>query len=88
MTCSIHPRYKHEVAYRLALGARAVAYGEQNVVFQGPFPTRTTLHSMSKELTIEFDANINVKNNTGFDVRTLLLRLTYVMGLLRHMHAL
>nr|XP_046149394.1 sialate O-acetylesterase-like [Oncorhynchus gorbuscha] len=35
---SIHPRDKQDVAYRLSLGARAVAYGEEGVSFQGPFP--------------------------------------------------
>ncbi|CAB1348040.1 unnamed protein product [Coregonus sp. 'balchen'] len=36
----IHPRDKQDVAYRLSLGARAVAYGEEGVSFQGPFPNR------------------------------------------------
>ncbi|XP_026143438.1 sialate O-acetylesterase isoform X2 [Carassius auratus] len=39
---SIHPEDKQDVAYRLVLGARAVAYG-QNVSFQGPFPTHAVL---------------------------------------------
>uniref|UniRef100_A0A8C9U036 Sialic acid acetylesterase n=1 Tax=Scleropages formosus TaxID=113540 RepID=A0A8C9U036_SCLFO len=40
---SIHPRYKHDVALRLTLGARAMAYGEKNVSFQGPFPAKIWL---------------------------------------------
>ncbi|XP_042656554.1 LOW QUALITY PROTEIN: sialate O-acetylesterase [Tyto alba] len=36
---SIHPRDKQNVAHRLQLGARAVAYGEKDMVFQGPYPT-------------------------------------------------
>ncbi|XP_072248958.1 sialate O-acetylesterase isoform X5 [Leuresthes tenuis] len=35
---TIHPRDKQDVAYRLTLGARAVAYGEKDVPFLGPFP--------------------------------------------------
>ncbi|XP_014871091.1 sialate O-acetylesterase [Poecilia latipinna] len=35
---TIHPRDKQDVAYRLTLGARAVAYGEKGISFQGPFP--------------------------------------------------
>ncbi|NWX69594.1 SIAE acetylesterase, partial [Alca torda] len=40
---SIHPRDKQNVAHRLQLGARAVAYGEKELVFQGPYPTRAVL---------------------------------------------
>ncbi|KAM7083004.1 sialate O-acetylesterase isoform 1-T1 [Ciconia maguari] len=40
---SIHPRDKQNVAHRLHLGARAVAYGEKDLVFQGPYPTRAVL---------------------------------------------
>ncbi|KFV84939.1 Sialate O-acetylesterase, partial [Struthio camelus australis] len=39
----IHPRDKRNVAHRLHLGARAVAYGEKGLVFQGPYPTRATV---------------------------------------------
>ncbi|KAJ8400354.1 hypothetical protein AAFF_G00397370 [Aldrovandia affinis] len=40
---SIHPRDKQDVAHRLTLGARAVAYGEKGVSFQGPFPVKVLL---------------------------------------------
>ncbi|NXA06663.1 SIAE acetylesterase, partial [Sapayoa aenigma] len=40
---SIHPRDKQNVAHRLLLGARAVAYGDKHLVFQGPYPTRAIL---------------------------------------------
>ncbi|XP_052239508.1 sialate O-acetylesterase-like isoform X3 [Dreissena polymorpha] len=39
---SNHPRYMYDIAERLALAGRAVAYGEQGLDFQGPFPTRIT----------------------------------------------
>ena len=35
----IHPRFKQDVAERLVLGALHVAYGHNDVTFQGPFPT-------------------------------------------------
>ncbi|XP_041918641.1 sialate O-acetylesterase-like [Alosa sapidissima] len=35
---TIHPRFKQDVAYRLTLGARTIAYGEKGISYQGPFP--------------------------------------------------
>ncbi|KAJ8280937.1 hypothetical protein GJAV_G00061270 [Gymnothorax javanicus] len=48
---SIHPRDKQDVAYRLTLGARAVAYGEKGVPFQGPFPANIQLSGDSLNIT-------------------------------------
>ena len=62
---SIHPRDKETIASRLALAGRAVAYG-QDVDFQGPFPTSFSLSGNS--LTIEYDDDLEVKNNEGFEV--------------------
>ncbi|OWF44707.1 sialate O-acetylesterase-like [Mizuhopecten yessoensis] len=64
---SIHPRFKHDVASRLALSALGVAYHQSGLEFQGPFPSdyRLTGHS----LNIEYDqgrvpimVNANVSN--------------------------
>lgn len=54
----IHPRYKRDVAYRLYLGARAIAYGETGVVFQGPFPKHLQLQD--KELSIVYSQELAV----------------------------
>lgn len=43
--CSIHPRDKQDVAHRLVLGARAVAYEETGVSFQGPFPSQVQIEN-------------------------------------------
>ncbi|XP_010076573.1 PREDICTED: sialate O-acetylesterase, partial [Pterocles gutturalis] len=51
---SIHPRDKQNVAYRLHLGARAVAYGEKNLVFQGPSPTRAVLEVTKGQLNVPY----------------------------------
>ncbi|XP_067909849.1 sialate O-acetylesterase [Heterodontus francisci] len=56
---TIHPRYKQDVAYRLYLGARAVAYGETAVVFQGPFPKGLQLQN-NTELTIIYTQELTV----------------------------
>ncbi|XP_078386788.1 sialate O-acetylesterase [Cetorhinus maximus] len=66
---TIHPRYKQDVAYRLHLGARAVAYGEKAVVFQGPFPNDLQLKN-STELTITYTQELTVLelSNDVFEV--------------------
>ncbi|XP_071625267.1 sialate O-acetylesterase isoform X1 [Heliangelus exortis] len=51
---SIHPRDKQNVAHRLHLGARAMAYGEKNLVFQGPYPTRAFLEVTRALLNITY----------------------------------
>ncbi|XP_072342970.1 sialate O-acetylesterase [Scyliorhinus torazame] len=56
---TIHPRYKQDVAYRLYLGAQAVAYGETAVVFQGPFPKGLQLKN-STELIITYTQELTV----------------------------
>ncbi|XP_051895646.1 sialate O-acetylesterase [Pristis pectinata] len=55
----IHPRYKQEVAYRLYLGALAIAYGEAGIVFQGPFPKYFQLKN-STELRITYSQELAV----------------------------
>lgn len=70
----IHPRYKQDVANRLTLGARAVAYGEGNVVYQGPFPT-AVIRIASADLLVEFDDGkdvLRMNNASAFDVSILL----------------
>ncbi|XP_023678267.1 sialate O-acetylesterase [Paramormyrops kingsleyae] len=52
----IHPRYKQDVALRLTLGARAVAYGQSGVSFQGPFPEKCILDNY--QLNVTFDKAI------------------------------
>ncbi|KAL1256669.1 hypothetical protein QQF64_012214 [Cirrhinus molitorella] len=60
---SIHPEDKQDVAYRLVLGARAVAYGEKNVSFQGPFPTQAVLEQ--DFISIVFNQSINAIPDEG-----------------------
>ncbi|XP_056622150.1 sialate O-acetylesterase [Triplophysa dalaica] len=58
---SIHPRFKRDVAHRLVLGARAVAYGEKNVSFQGPYPL--SFHFDQCSLNITFDQKLSATNS-------------------------
>ncbi|XP_034459258.1 sialate O-acetylesterase [Hippoglossus hippoglossus] len=50
---TIHPRYKRDIAYRLSLGARAVAYNETDVHFLGPFPNQTLCSGMHVNITYD-----------------------------------
>nr|KAG5691596.1 hypothetical protein BaRGS_023724 [Batillaria attramentaria] len=68
---TIHPRYKQDVAERLVLGALNVAYGQNDVTFQGPFPTRFTRNEAQHKLTIEYDHGhtpIEIRSQDGFEV--------------------
>ncbi|XP_056112443.1 sialate O-acetylesterase [Rhinichthys klamathensis goyatoka] len=62
---SIHPEDKQDVAYRLVLGARAVAYGEKNVSFQGPFPTHAILYKSF--ISIVFNQAVNAIHDDDDD---------------------
>lgn len=67
---SIHPRDKYTVAYRLSLGARAVAYGEKDVHFRGPYPKAITSNDNALSVNITYDQAITVvgKSGEGFEV--------------------
>ncbi|NXS81032.1 SIAE acetylesterase, partial [Erpornis zantholeuca] len=55
---SIHPRDKQNVAHRLLLGARAVAYGDKDLVFQGPYPTRAILEVTRRLLNVTYSQEL------------------------------
>ncbi|GAB1294044.1 Sialate O-acetylesterase [Apodemus speciosus] len=67
---SIHPRDKQTVAYRLHLGARAVAYGEKNLTFQGPLPKKIELLAPRGLLSLMYDQEIQVQrqDNETFEI--------------------
>nr|KAG5691595.1 hypothetical protein BaRGS_023723 [Batillaria attramentaria] len=73
----VHPRYKQDVAERLVLGALNVAYGQNDVTFQGPFPTRFTRNEAQHKLTIEYDHGhtpIEIRSQDGFEVSRNIVR--------------
>ncbi|NWW13972.1 SIAE acetylesterase, partial [Oreocharis arfaki] len=55
---SIHPRDKQNVAHRLLLGARAVAYGDKDLVFQGPYPARAILEVTRGLLNVTYSQEL------------------------------
>ncbi|TNN75007.1 Sialate O-acetylesterase [Liparis tanakae] len=56
---TIHPRDKQDVARRLTLGARAVAYNEKHVSFEGPFPKKLSV-SAPMSVNITYDQKVSV----------------------------
>ncbi|NWZ67513.1 SIAE acetylesterase, partial [Acrocephalus arundinaceus] len=69
---SIHPRDKQNVAHRLLLGARAVAYGDKDVVFQGPYPTRAILEVTRGLLNVTYSQELicRQRDAQAFEVRS------------------
>ncbi|NXC52374.1 SIAE acetylesterase, partial [Aleadryas rufinucha] len=67
---SIHPRDKQNVAHRLLLGARAVAYGDKDLVFQGPYPTRAILEVTRGLLNVTYSQELicRQKDAQAFEV--------------------
>ncbi|XP_030919778.1 sialate O-acetylesterase isoform X1 [Geospiza fortis] len=69
---SIHPRDKQNVAHRLLLGAMAVAYGDKDLVFQGPFPTRAVLEVTRGLLNVTYSQELmwRQRDAQAFEVRS------------------
>jgi len=59
------------VARRLQLGARAVAYGEKNLVFQGPYPTGAVLEVTRGLLNVTYSQELvwRRRDARAFEVR-------------------
>lgn len=68
---SIHPRDKQNVAHRLLLGARAVAYGDKDLVFQGPYPTHAILEVTRGLLNVTYSQELvcRQRDAQAFEVR-------------------
>ncbi len=66
---SIHPRYKHDVGYRLSRSGLAVAYGQQ-VEFQGPLVQNVAYTSGGQIINITYGAvsGIELRSPNGFEV--------------------
>ncbi len=72
-SCSIHPRYKQDVGYRLSRSGLAIAYGQQ-VEFQGPIVQNVAYASGGGTVNITYTAvsNIDLRNPNGFEVCTFI----------------
>ncbi len=63
----IHPRNKHDVGYRLALGARKLAYGEQNLVHNGP--VYQSMKIEGNKIRLQFEAVGGTLSVKGSDLK-------------------
>jgi hypothetical protein len=70
---SIHPRYKHDVGYRLSRSGLAIAYGQQ-VEFQGPLVESVAYSPGNPTINVTYRAvsSIELRDPTGFDVWSFL----------------
>ena len=66
---SDHPRFKHDVGYRLSRAGLAVAYG-QKVEFQGPVVGNIAYSTGSQTINITYTAvaDIDLRSPNGFEV--------------------
>jgi hypothetical protein len=60
-TFSIHPRYKRQVADRLALAGFAVAYGLDVGIYQGPIPTRFTVDTATSTVRLDYNVAVQIR---------------------------
>ncbi|CAF0867308.1 unnamed protein product [Adineta ricciae] len=64
-----HPRYKHDVGYRLSRSGLAIAYNQQ-VEYQGPIVQTIVYFIGSQTINITYTAvsNIDLRNPNGFEI--------------------
>jgi hypothetical protein len=69
LSFSIHPRYKHDVGYRLSCSGLAVAY-DQDIEFQGPLVSNVAYSTGTATVNVTYTAvtNIELRNLDGFEV--------------------
>jgi sialate O-acetylesterase len=65
----VHPRYKHDVGYRLSRSGLAIAY-DQKIEFQGPIVQTVAYSTGGQTINITYTgvSNIELRNPNGFEV--------------------
>ena len=69
----IHPRTKHDVAYRLSRAGLAVAYG-QSVEYLGPIVSNVTLSNDRERIYVTYTAvsEFSLRSTDGFEVNLII----------------
>jgi hypothetical protein len=69
----VHPRNKLDVGYRLSRSGLAVAYGYNNITYQGPIIANIAIASDSSHVNVTYSANVSsgieLRNPNGFEVK-------------------
>jgi hypothetical protein len=88
----VHPRDKLDVGYRLSRSGLAVAYGFNNISYQGPIVADISIASDNSKVNVTYSStispNIELRNPNGFEVKSIgflaLISLMYfIAGVLR-----
>lgn len=70
----VHPRNKLDVGYRLSRSGLAVAYGFQNITYQGPLIDSVTVAPDSSKVTVTYSnassSSVELRNSNGFEVKS------------------
>jgi hypothetical protein len=68
----VHPRDKLDVGYRLSRSGLAVAYGYNNVTYQGPIVGSISVSSDSSKVNVTYtnaaSPGLELRNQSGFEV--------------------
>jgi hypothetical protein len=72
-TKRVHPRNKLDVGYRLSQSSLAIAYGFQNVTYQGPLISSLSVAADSSTVNVTYSSatssSIELRNPNGFEVK-------------------
>ncbi len=68
----VHPRNKLDVGYRLSRSGLSVAYGYNNISFQGPIISDIKISPDSKIVNVTYSSSVSpsieLRNPNGFEV--------------------
>ncbi|CAF4083979.1 unnamed protein product [Rotaria sp. Silwood2] len=68
----IHPRNKLDVGYRLSRSGLAVAYGYQNITYQGPIIANISIALDSSKVNVTYtnatSSSVELRNPNGFEI--------------------
>jgi hypothetical protein len=71
----VHPRDKLDVGYRLSRSGLVVAYGYNNISYQGPIIADISIASDNSKINITYSnkvsPNIELRNPHGFEVNSI-----------------